>query len=141
MPRPTFPQRARLVHQARQPADDPANPVTSDRRHLRSVPLVELQIGLSADDEPGTFQQLGLVRAEFAEQNFVLLLGGHVVSRAVRSTITHSTRARSIWRRNWWPSPLPSLAPSIRPGMSATMKSVDSSRLTTPRCGSSVVNG
>ena len=41
----------------------------------------------------------------------------------------HITRARSTWRRNWWPRPRPSLAPSIRPGMSATTKSVSSSRL------------
>ena len=36
----------------------------------------------------------------------------------------HSTRARSMWRRNWWPRPRPSLAPSMRPGMSATTNSV-----------------
>ena len=30
-----------------------------------------------------------------------------------------NTRARSMWRRNWWPRPRPSLAPSISPGMSA----------------------
>ena len=47
--------------------------------------------------------------------------------------MTHSTRARSMWRRNWWPRPVPSLAPSIRPGMSATTNSVSSSRRTTPR--------
>ena len=36
-----------------------------------------------------------------------------------RTRIT-STRARSMWRRNWWPRPLPSAAPSINPGMSAS---------------------
>ena len=34
-----------------------------------------------------------------------------------------STRARSTWRRNWWPSPRPSAAPSISPGMSASTNS------------------
>ena len=40
-----------------------------------------------------------------------------------RSRSTTSTRARSTWRRNWWPSPRPSEAPSMRPGMSATTNS------------------
>ena len=31
-----------------------------------------------------------------------------------------SSRVRARWRRNWWPRPAPSEAPSIRPGMSAT---------------------
>ena len=48
---------------------------------------------------------------------------GLVPSSAARSTSRHSTRARSTWRRNWWPRPLPSLAPSMRPGMSATTNS------------------
>ena len=56
-----------------------------------------------------------------------------------RSRMT-STRARSMWRRNWWPRPRPSLAPSMRPGMSATTNSASSVR-TTPRFGSRVVNG
>ena len=58
-----------------------------------------------------------------------------------RSRRSTSTRARSTWRRNWWPRPRPSLAPSIRPGRSATTNSVSSSSRTTPRFGSSVVNG
>ena len=39
------------------------------------------------------------------------------------------------------PSPWPSCAPSIRPGMSASTKLRSSSTRTTPRCGTSVVNG
>src|SRR5947209_12040564 len=35
------------------------------------------------------------------------------------STKCASRRVRSIWRRNWMPSPAPSCAPSISPGISA----------------------
>ena len=43
-----------------------------------------------------------------------------------------------MWRRNRWPRPLPSAAPSTRPGMSAMTNSVPSRTpptRTTPRCG------
>jgi hypothetical protein len=51
-----------------------------------------------------------------------------------------------MWRRNRWPSPLPSLAPSTRPGTSASTTSIGvpsavSPARITPRCGVSVVNG
>ena len=42
--------------------------------------------------------------------------------RSSEASITcRSSRARSRWARNSWPSPMPSLAPSIRPGTSATV--------------------
>ena len=41
---------------------------------------------------------------------------------SVGSTRWSSRRQRSTWRRKRWPSPAPSWAPSIRPGMSATTK-------------------
>ncbi len=57
------------------------------------------------------------------------------------STTRTSTRARVMWRRKRWPRPLPSAAPSTRPGMSATVKSDPSPVRTTPRWGSRVVKG
>ena len=48
---------------------------------------------------------------------------------------------RSICRRNSWPNPRLSLAPSIRPGMSATVKLSRSEYAMTPMLGCSVVNG
>ena len=47
---------------------------------------------------------------------------------------------RSMWRRKSWPSPRPSLAPSMSPGTSATVNVV-SPAVTTPRLGTRVVNG
>src|SRR5258705_392860 len=52
-----------------------------------------------------------------------------------------SVRARSRRARNSWPSPTPSLAPSIRPGTSATTSWRPSGEATVPRTGCSVVNG
>ena len=52
---------------------------------------------------------------------------------AVSTTCT-SAAQRSMWRRKSWPRPRPSLAPSIRPGTSATVNVV-SPAVTTPRFG------
>jgi hypothetical protein len=52
-----------------------------------------------------------------------------------------STRVRSRWLRNRWPSPCPWCAPSIRPGTSATTNDRSPDRPTTPRLGTRVVNG
>ena len=46
-------------------------------------------------------------------------LTGSEPSSGLRSSTWTSSRVRSTWARNSWPSPAPSLAPSIRPGMSA----------------------
>ena len=50
-----------------------------------------------------------------------------------------SMRHRSMCLRNSWPSPRPSDAPSMRPGMSAMMKPLSPPAETTPRLGSRVV--
>ena len=65
-------------------------------------------------------------------------------SRPVRpETSSRCTRTavRARWRRKRVPSPWPACAPSMRPGTSARTKLVSSSTRTTPRCGTSVVNG
>src|SRR5690606_6873157 len=49
------------------------------------------------------------------------------------STRCSSTRVRDRWRRNRWPSPAPSEAPSIRPGISAMTKLCEGEVRTTPR--------
>ena len=126
---------ARLVDERRHPPDELAHALAGDRRDHRMLPadrveLVRLhRVGLGADDEPRALEQLGLVVAELVEQDPLLLGRATCRPSAARSTSRHSTRARSMWRRNWWPRPRPSLAPSISPGMSATTKSVSSSRL------------
>src|SRR6185369_5065163 len=61
-------------------------------------------------------------------------------SSALRSTMCNSSLVRARWRRNWWPRPAPSEAPSISPGMSATTKLASPTR-TTPSDGLSVVKG
>ena len=55
------------------------------------------------------------------------------------STTCNSRRQRSTWRRKSCPRPMPSLAPSIRPGMSAQTKLAPSATDTTPSVGTSVV--
>ena len=60
------------------------------------------------------------------------------------STRCASTRVRSMCLRNCTPSPCPRCAPSMSPGTSATTNdccSGSSPTVTTPRFGSSVVNG
>ena len=47
-------------------------------------------------------------------------IGARVERREV-DQVQQQPRARR-WRRNWWPRPAPSAAPSIRPGMSAMTK-------------------
>ena len=55
------------------------------------------------------------------------------------STTCSSRRQRSTWRRKSCPRPTPSLAPSIRPGMSAQTKLAPSPTDTTPSVGTRVV--
>src|SRR3954447_954399 len=66
--------------------------------------------------------------------------GSRPGSRVAVSITWTSAAHRSTCRKKSWPSPLPSLAPSMRPGTSATVK-VTSPAVTTPRFGTSVVNG
>ena len=67
-------------------------------------------------------------------------IGSRPGSIVATSTMCASTAVRSMWRRKSSPSPLPSLAPGIKPGTSAMVK-VSWPTLTTPRFGASVVNG
>ena len=62
-------------------------------------------------------------------------------SSSEASITCRSSRARSRWARNSWPRPMPSLAPSIRPGTSATVSWAPSGDSTVPSTGASVVNG
>ena len=68
------------------------------------------------------------------------LATGSEPSSGARSSTWTSSRVRSTWARNSWPSPAPALAPSIRPGMSA-ITSWRSPPSSVPSTGSSVVNG
>ena len=56
-------------------------------------------------------------------------------------TTCSSSRARSRCARNSWPSPIPSDAPSSRPGTSTTVSWRPSTDSTVPSTGSIVVNG
>ena len=63
-------------------------------------------------------------------------------SSSDESITCNSRFARSRCARNSWPSPTPSLAPSISPGTSATVSCRDASGASTvPSMGASVVNG
>ena len=53
----------------------------------------------------------------------------------------HRARVRSTCLRKRMPRPAPCEAPGMRPGMSARTKLASASKATTPRCGTSVVNG
>ena len=91
----------------------------------------------------GSARQALVVRGELALDRGVV--GGGVralslESSGARSSTWTSSRVRSTCARKSCPRPAPSLAPSIRPGMSATT-SWRSSRSSTPSTGESVVNG
>ena len=73
--------------------------------------------------------------AKLVEQRFFLLLSAHFIDRR---KIDQQARARSTWQEN--DDERPSLALD-ETGDIATTKLVSSSRATTPRFGSRVVNG
>ena len=62
------------------------------------------------------------------------------VETVAQSMTWTSAAQRSTWRRNSWPNPLPSEAPGMRPGTSATVNTL-SATCTTPRLGINVVKG
>src|SRR5699024_615931 len=66
--------------------------------------------------------------------------GSRPGSYVAQSITCANTEQRSTCRRKSRPSPLPSLAPGINPGTSATVNTM-SSAVTTPRFGARVVNG
>ena len=63
-----------------------------------------------------------------------------ISSKPSGSTRCSSTRVRSMCFKNWCPSPFPSLAPSMMPGISAVAKEVPLC-MVMPKLGLSVVNG
>ena len=64
-----------------------------------------------------------------------------LISSVSPGTMKRRREFRSIWRRNLNPSPLPSEAPSMIPGMSAITKDLWSWYETIPKDGSRVVKG
>ena len=78
--------------------------------------------------------------APYSSSSWLIAAKASAGSPAAASIRCTSSRARSRCARNSWPSPTPSLAPSIRPGTSATT-SWRSSESTVPSTGCSVVNG
>lgn len=67
-----------------------------NRRH--SLDLVGGDVSLGAHHDPGSLEQVGLIVAEFAQQDLQLLLGGNG-AYSDRSKSTQRTRARSTWRK------------------------------------------
>ncbi len=124
-----------LVDERRQLSDDLGHPLSCHRRHDRPVPAESRRAPRPGPRRPWCRRRRAGDRAAQGGTRRARATGsvpaptGETPSSCARSTMMHITRARSTWRRNWWPSPRPSLAPSIRPGMSATTKSVSSSRL------------
>ena len=120
---------------------------------LEHVESAGLEVGA---DEPGDLAGVGhvdLVERDEARTVVQSPVGGELrsmTSRSVTGSRPGSTVAqsmtwtsaaqRSTWRRKSWPRPRPSLAPSMRPGTSATVYVVPPA-VTTPRLGTSVVNG
>ena len=130
--------RARVRPRAASPTNVPRRPRNSSRpsrvtAEIVSVGAVECvsvdasssveggDVGLAdPTTSRGPVEELGPVAAELVEQDPLLLGRAAARRRGARSRSSTSTRARSTWRRNSCPSPRPSAAPSMRPGMSAT---------------------
>ena len=125
--------RSRLVHERRPAGRAPPCtpcPVTADMaapdHRVRGVPAGD--VGLRArPPAAGRSSSSGRYAASSCSRTRSCS-AGEVPSSGARSSRRHSTRARSMWRRNCRPRPLPSLAPSMRPGMSATTNSAPSPR-------------
>ena len=77
----------------------------------------------------------------FASSSLIALISstGSLPSTLAASTIWIITLVLSMCFKNSCPRPIPSLAPSIRPGISAITKPLLPSISTTPRFGASVV--
>ena len=106
-----------------------------------SSPSVGDEVGLRADDEPRPVEQFGPVVARARPAAPAPARRAMTPSRAARSTSRHSTRARSTWRRNGGRGPCPRWRPRSARGCRRRRTRWSSSRRTTPRFGSSVVNG
>ena len=99
------------------------------------------QIGLVQHQPARLAEQRRIVFAQFLDDRVRVGDGiGVGVHRRNVDEVQQQPRALQV-ARNWWPSPAPSAAPSIRPGMSAITKLRFTSTRTTPRCGCRVVKG
>ncbi len=129
-----------------------SQPSPRERRDLehRALPLEALDEVLDArlalvvrhhvelvQHEPARlFVQRCVVLPQFVDDRLALPRPDRRLRRTApgrRGAAAGAVRCR--WRRNWWPRPAPSAAPSIRPGMSATTKLCSGPTRTTPRFG------
>ena len=118
---------------ARDPVDGD-DPLVGDRERRR----LGVQVGLVEDDDLRAAPRARRRRARARGRS----RGSGRPRRPPSASITcTSSRARSRWARKSWPSPTPSLAPSISPGTSATVSCAPSGDSTVPSTGCSVVNG
>ena len=114
-------------------------PVVGDGRDAHPVEGAGGDVRLAPDDESRALEQLGLVPAELLEEHALLLLRASPLdAREVEEQDEHA-RALDV-AQELMTEPPTLRAPSMSPGMSASTSSCSSKR-TTPRCGSSVVNG
>ena len=60
--------------------------------------------------------QRRVVLLQLRDDGLACATGSTPSSNGAMSTMCSSRRVRCRWRRNWWPRPAPSDAPSIRPG-------------------------
>ncbi len=111
-----------------------AQPLVADRRHLvhgvaalledRGDQLGQLprlgHVDLVEGDQPRAVGEAA-VRASSASITSRSLTGSRPGSSVAQSRTWTRTAQRSTWRRNSSPRPLPSLAPGISPGTSATV--------------------
>ena len=99
---------------AQETAEDADDPLVLERERGQ----LRQQVDLVQDDRLRTLVEAGAVERELACRSC-----GSAPRRPPRtqSITCSSSRARSRWARNSCPRPIPSLAPSIRPGMSATV--------------------
>jgi hypothetical protein len=91
--------RARLTNPASSPTNGSSpSPVTAEMV-LDPLDLVGRDVALGSNDDPWTFEQVGLVVAELAQEDLQLFFGRHRRELSERSSKTQSTRARSTWRK------------------------------------------
>ena len=76
------------------------------------------QVELVGDDEGDLVEQRRVMCLELLADDLVVALG---IGRREVDDVGQDSRVRATWRRKASPSPAPLLAPSIRPGMSATV--------------------
>ena len=120
-----------------------STPRPSRRRHrspLPRAPLADRRRARGRAWSPPRSTNAGRVPGRTPRARLGASRGRRPGRPRTRSTTSTSARDRLTCRRNRWPSPRPSLAPSMRPGTSATTNR-RSSLSATPRLGESVVKG